>query len=100
MEFRRVDISRFRNIDRAEINFAPGLNFIYGGNGSGKSSLLEALYLLSCGRSFRTARDADYVKTGAAHTVVSAQLKTEAGGQQRVGMSRRVGFNEYRFNGS
>lgn len=38
----------------ARLDFAPGVNFIVGQNGSGKSSLLEAVTILSRGRSFRT----------------------------------------------
>ena len=50
----RLAISNLRNI--AEVNLEPeaGFNLFFGNNGSGKTSLLEALYLLGMGRSFRS----------------------------------------------
>jgi DNA replication and repair protein RecF len=47
--------SQFRNLIDLDLEFSPQFNFIYGSNGSGKSSLLEAIYFLSLGRSFRSA---------------------------------------------
>src|SRR5262245_64336826 len=43
-----------RCIDHAEASFHPRYNLIWGSNGAGKTSLLEAAYLLGRGRSFRT----------------------------------------------
>jgi DNA replication and repair protein RecF len=51
----RLKLSRFRNLAELDLEFSPRFNFIYGANGSGKSSLLEAIYFLSLGRSFRSA---------------------------------------------
>ena len=48
--------SAFRNLQTDEINFHPHLNFIIGANASGKTSLLEAIYYLSTGKSFRSRR--------------------------------------------
>ena len=46
----------FRNLDDTAIHFHPKMNFFVGGNGSGKSSLLEALFFLGHGKSFRTSK--------------------------------------------
>ena len=54
MSLIEVNIHNVRNIVLAEITPHARYNFIYGANGSGKTSLLESLYLLSHGRSFRT----------------------------------------------
>lgn len=43
----------FRNIAQASLQFHPELNLLFGGNGHGKSNLLEAVGLLATGRSFR-----------------------------------------------
>lgn len=50
----RLDIINFRNLAPISLKFNPGFNLFYGDNGSGKTSLLEALYYLSLGRSFRS----------------------------------------------
>ncbi|MBI5450897.1 MAG: DNA replication/repair protein RecF [Gammaproteobacteria bacterium] len=50
----QLSISGLRNIASQTLAFSPGLNVIIGDNGSGKTSLLEAIYLLSCAKSFRT----------------------------------------------
>lgn len=49
-----LKIHHLRNITSANLFLCPRFNFIYGPNGSGKTSILEALYLLSCGHSFRS----------------------------------------------
>ena len=46
----------FRNLQTDEIKFHTHLNFIVGSNASGKTSLLEAIYYLSTGKSFRSRR--------------------------------------------
>ena len=50
----RLDLAGFRNLRPAQLDCAPGLNLLIGPNASGKTSVLEALYLLGRGRSFRS----------------------------------------------
>ncbi|MCU7811018.1 MAG: AAA family ATPase, partial [Candidatus Thiodiazotropha sp. (ex Notomyrtea botanica)] len=45
MKIKKLSINHLRNISNAELNFAPSINVIQGGNGAGKTSLLEAIYL-------------------------------------------------------
>ena len=54
MSLTRLNIEAFRNIQSAQLIPAPGINVIYGQNGSGKTSILEAIYFLGMGRSFRS----------------------------------------------
>ena len=54
MKLSELQITNLRNITSARLIFHPNINVISGVNGSGKSSFLEALYLLGCGHSFRT----------------------------------------------
>ncbi len=49
-----LKIHHVRTIASANVQLNPRFNFIIGPNGSGKTSILEALYLLSCGHSFRS----------------------------------------------
>ena len=54
MILRDLKIHHLRNISSANLTFHPHANLFFGPNGSGKTSLLEAIYILSCGHSFRT----------------------------------------------
>ena len=54
MLLEKVQITDFRNLSFVELHPASSINFIVGQNGSGKSSLLEAIHYLGYGRSFRT----------------------------------------------
>ena len=54
MSLEKLVINQFRNISSANLTFNRKINLIVGANGSGKTSLLEAIYFLGLGRSFRT----------------------------------------------
>ena len=54
MPLEKLIINQFRNISSANLTFNNKTNLIVGANGSGKTSLLEAIYFLGLGRSFRT----------------------------------------------
>ncbi len=54
----------FRNIKKKRFTFADSITYIYGKNGAGKTNLIEAIYYLSCGRSFRSAKDNDMEMKG------------------------------------
>jgi DNA replication and repair protein RecF len=49
-----LQLHQFRNIQQASLAFSPGLNLLIGDNAAGKTSVIEALWLLASGRSFRT----------------------------------------------
>ena len=61
MEIRRIALNGFRNYEFASAEFAPGINVISGENAQGKTNLLEAVYLLTGGRSFRTRFDRELI---------------------------------------
>jgi DNA replication and repair protein RecF len=56
MPLTRLTVSNLRNLKQVELKPHPQLNLIYGKNGSGKTSLLEAINILGLGRSFRSHR--------------------------------------------
>ena len=64
MPLRRLRITALRCIEAAELALDPSRNYIYGANGAGKSSVLEAIFLLGRGRSFRTRRTRALVRHG------------------------------------
>lgn len=56
MSIVKLTTNNFRNLENTTIDFNPDFNFFIGKNGSGKSSLLESLFFLGHGKSFRTAK--------------------------------------------
>ena len=56
MHISTLNIFQFRNLSNISLAFHPQLNLICGQNGSGKTSILEAIYFLSMGRSFRSSQ--------------------------------------------
>ena len=49
----RLEVDHLRVIERASLSFKPGFNLLIGANGSGKTTVLEAVHLLVRGKSFR-----------------------------------------------
>ncbi|WP_286263846.1 DNA replication/repair protein RecF [Thalassotalea atypica] len=64
MALERLYTKNFRNLNEQAIDFNSELNFIIGDNGSGKSSLLEALFFIGHGKSFRTTKSDNLVTIG------------------------------------
>ena len=61
MNVRRIALNGFRNYEWESVEFDSGTNVITGPNAQGKTNLLEAVFLLSAGRSFRTRFDKELV---------------------------------------
>ena len=77
MKIRKLKLLNFRNYDHLNLEFSDGLNVIYGDNGSGKSNLVEAIYLLALTKSFRITNDKNLIKKGESTTVVEGKLVKE-----------------------
>ncbi|KMK52346.1 recombination protein F [[Actinobacillus] muris] len=54
MSLSRLIINHFRNLANVDLELSEGFNFLVGANGSGKTSLLEAIFYLGHGRSFKS----------------------------------------------
>lgn len=98
MHLNKLQITGFRNIERAELALNPRFNYIYGENGAGKSALLEAVYCLSRGRSFRSSNAAAFIQQGAEEIVVRGELVDR--GLHGVGlMKNKQGETKIRIDG-
>ncbi len=73
MQVNRLILSDFRNYTDLDVEFCPGVNLIYGKNAQGKTNLLEALWLFTAAKSFRTAQDGEMIRFSAE----AATVKTE-----------------------
>lgn len=72
-----VSLSCFRNLKCFQLEPAPTFNFFYGANGTGKTSLLEAIYYLSGARSFRVTYNHPLIHHGEDALSVFAKVKPE-----------------------
>ncbi|MCG8708480.1 DNA replication/repair protein RecF [Brenneria sp. 4F2] len=100
MALTRLLIKDFRNIEAADLALAPGFNFLVGANGSGKTSVLEAIYTLGHGRAFRSVQAARVIR----HEQPEFVLHGRIDGLERersVGLSKnRQGDGKVRIDGS
>lgn len=60
----KLQTEHFRNLQGSPITFSPSINLLFGENGSGKTSILEAIGYLGLGRSFRVNRHQAVVSHG------------------------------------
>ena len=75
MSLLRLSIKNVRNLKQVEINPSSRFNFIIGSNASGKTSLLEAIYLLGFAKSFRTCNPMKIIQKGETELSVFGQIK-------------------------
>ncbi|MGR8947588.1 MAG: DNA replication/repair protein RecF [Gammaproteobacteria bacterium] len=98
MKLQHLRIDNVRKIQSAKLDLHPHLNLIIGANGSGKTSALEALYLLSGGRSFRTTRAKEIISYGAEELTVFGESASSEG-QVSLGIEKTNKSTRFRLNG-
>ena len=74
MSLAELTLENLRCIEKAELSLGPGTTLIFGANGAGKTSILEAAYLLGRGRSFRTRLNERLIRHGQAFVRVVGQI--------------------------
>ena len=64
MFIKELSVENYRNYQSAEVSFSENQNLIFGENAQGKTNLIEAVFYLSCLKTFRGKSDTDAIKTG------------------------------------
>jgi DNA replication and repair protein RecF len=95
----------FRNFSEASASFAPGLNAICGSNGQGKTSIIEAINIVSSGKSFRAKENSEVIRNDSAYAVIEAEAeKHEIKVKDSISDRYRVFFaadrKQFMINGS
>ncbi len=95
----------FRNLEPLRLQIAPGNHLVLGDNGAGKTSFLEAVYLLATTRSFRASRIADCCRHGSSSFLVQGETDTarrmllsfswDRGHRDRLLNRRKTSLSEY-----
>jgi len=71
MPIQKIEMINFRNHQKKVVTFSPGINLLWGENGSGKTSVLEAVYILSSGKSFKTNRLTETINNKKKETIIN-----------------------------
>lgn len=100
MRLTSLDVSSVRNLSNVSLAPEPGLNIIYGDNGAGKTSLLEAVAILSSGKSFRAGKISNIIQNSHDDLTVSASVFNESSSvETRIGISRGKDKTRARIDG-
>jgi len=87
----------FRNLEPLDLAPSPGSHLLLGGNGAGKTSLLEAIYVLATTRSFRAGQVVDCVAHGADELDLWGEVETDR--RAALAVSVREGVRQRSVNG-
>ncbi len=101
MTLDRLLIQNLRNLSSVDINLSGRVNLFYGENGSGKTSILEAINVLALGRSFRSHKHKSLINVDHVEFTVFGRVTDDKGTDIPVGVNRqRDGTSSYKVNGS
>lgn len=88
MQVKSLNINNLRNIISAQIDPDSQLNCFIGDNGAGKTSVLEALVVLSKGRSFRTGQISSLIGPDQKNFQVISRIESQNGDLHQLGLER------------
>ncbi len=100
MHLTQLDIRQVRNLHDVKIKPGQRCNYIFGDNASGKTSVLEAIYLLSIARSFRTTHIKHVISHDHPSLQVFARLENNNFESTAIGLERSTQKTRIRINGS
>ena len=105
MRVNKIVLNGFRNYEWETAEFCPDTNVIAGENAQGKTKLLEAVYLLSSGRSFRTRFDKELVGFGYSSSEILADIHSQERNQTvkivfRPGYAKKITVNGVKKTGT
>lgn len=98
MPFLSISCKSFRNLQDQVLDLAYPEIFLIGKNGQGKTNLLEAVYLLAYGNSFRTKRDRELYKKGDDSFWISGLFKQDEHTAHTVSVYSKAGKKEIAKN--
>lgn len=73
----RLSVKFFRNIQGCQLVFSPRANWVLGGNGHGKTNLLEAIHVLALSRSFRTHQSRDLIHWESPQSYLGGEVRSQ-----------------------
>ena len=98
MYIKKIYLKNFRNYKEINIPFQEKINIILGKNGQGKTNLLEGIYILSMGKSFRTNIDTEMISFNEDHFRVKGEFDKD-GADLKVEMIMKKKEKLFSING-
>ena len=97
----KLSIQNFRNCSHAQFELASGLNLIVGDNAAGKTSLIEAIWMLATGRSFRSQKSSHLIQHGAESSTIFCETASSHNSDERnkIGIQKSLTNTVLRLNG-
>ena len=93
MYIKKVSLKNFRNYEEEEFIFKDKFNLIFGDNAQGKTNIIEAIYLSSIGRSFRSKKDSELIKIGKEKAVIDIDYeRSDREGNIRIEIDNKKSF--------
>lgn len=80
MYFKNLKVEFFRNHTHTNLSFNKSVNILLGDNAQGKTSILEALFMMSLGKSFRTTKEYETIQFGQTHALLKSEYIKEMNG--------------------
>ena len=100
MRIANIQIRNVRSLLQVAVDPDPCINLLIGANGSGKTSVLEAIHLLSLGRSFRTRKTRAVIQHEAETMTVFGKVEEEENGERcTIGIEKSLRGARFRVDG-
>ena len=74
MKINSLEAKNFRIYDQVDVTFNPNTNIFFGNNAQGKTSIIEAIYVLGLTKSHKTNKDRDMIKTNKEYAKINALI--------------------------
>lgn len=87
MKIINLKLYNFRNYETLSLDFSKKQNIIIGENGSGKTNIVEAIYVLAITRSFRGSRDLVLIKNGSREMSIEGTIRDKINHKFKIGLS-------------
>ncbi len=96
MYIEKIKLQNFRNYEQLELDLNKNINIIYGNNAQGKTNILEAIFLSSFGKSFRTKKEKEMIKFNEQSAIVEifyqkkdreGKVKIEIGNKKQISLN-------------
>lgn len=98
MALKNLELTNFRIHKHTILELSANLNFIIGGNGQGKTSIIEAIYYLCTTKNYKSAGDVDVVRFGEDSCDIKATFHENTENKSRIFFSNKENKRSYFYN--